>query len=277
MPTIRIAGAAQSRPAAGQRERRRRRSEPVRRPLRQRYRAACAIRRRYRAGAPSPDGAEQLSGAAARQPDRDQPDLRRRRQRRRCRIRTTSSSSTTAATRRSTSPAGRCSTRRRRAAAGTSTRLRSAGRSLPASTTSSSSLRTAPSGAPLPAPNVTGPINMSGTNGKIALVDSFDALAWRLSDLQSAPDGSRRLRQRDLRRRRDQGAGAVGSDRGLASRRRRDRHRSQFRGLRLRRAESAPHGADRRAGAVPGGDPIRRPTTRTCPAIRRSSSHSPSR
>ena len=32
-------------------------------------------------------------------------------------------------------------------------------------------------GAPLPASNVAGPINMSGTNGKIALVDSFDALA----------------------------------------------------------------------------------------------------
>jgi DNA/RNA endonuclease G (NUC1) len=31
-------------------------------------------------------------------------------------------------------------------------------------------------GAPLPAPNVTGPINMSGTNGKVALVNAFDSL-----------------------------------------------------------------------------------------------------
>ena len=31
--------------------------------------------------------------------------------------------------------------------------------------------------APLPPANITGPINMSGTNGKIALVNSFDALA----------------------------------------------------------------------------------------------------
>src|SRR4029453_1246409 len=31
-------------------------------------------------------------------------------------------------------------------------------------------------GAPLPPAKITGEINMSGTNGKIALVDSFDAL-----------------------------------------------------------------------------------------------------
>ena len=37
-------------------------------------------------------------------------------------------------------------------------------------------------GAPLPPANINGQINMSGTNGKVALVDSFDGLVGQLSD-----------------------------------------------------------------------------------------------
>ena len=163
--------------AAGQRKRRRQRRDAVEPALSERHRRR-AQHVDVPAGRADARWREHLPAAAAaeQQRDRDQPAVRRRRQRRRHAIRTTTSSCTTAARRRWTSAAGRCSTRRRPAAAGTSTSSRSAERSARASTYLIALASGGADGAPLPPANISGQINMSGTSGKIALVNSFDGL-----------------------------------------------------------------------------------------------------
>ena len=53
-------------------------------------------------------------------------------------------------------------------------------------------------GASLPAAQINGQINISGTSGKLALVNSFDGADRQLPDQRSTPDGLRRLRRRRL-------------------------------------------------------------------------------
>ena len=77
----------------------------------------------------------------------------------------------------STSPGGRCSTPRRREAAGTSTSSRWAARSAAGEYYLIALASGGANGAGLPPANITGLINMAAASGKIALVNSFTALA----------------------------------------------------------------------------------------------------
>ena len=95
-------------------------------------------------------------------------------------------------------------------------------------------------GAPLPPANINGQINMSGTSGKIALVNSFDGLVGNCPTGRSARDGLRRLRQRRLPGRDGDRAFAEQYHVDIPRRQWQHRHRQQRQRLR--------HGLRRRPG-----------------------------
>ncbi len=166
------------------------------------------------------------------------------------RIRTTTSSCTTAARPQSTSPAGRCSTRRRRATAGISTGSRSAERSVPASTYLIALASGGADGAALPPANINGQINMSGTSGKIALVNSFDGL------IGNCPTGDPHVMDfvgygsADCREGTTTAPAPSNTTSIFRAGRWKRRHRQQWQRLRHGHASAAANRADRRARAA---------------------------
>ena len=108
-------------------------------------------------------------------------------------------------------------------------------------------------GASLPPANINGQINMSGTSGKIALVNSFDGLVGNCPNGRSARDGLRRLWQRGLPGRGGDSACAGQYHVDIPRRQWQHRHQQQRQRLRHRCAGAQADGADRRDRAAGAG------------------------